>query len=136
MYEKPQGTHYLKEVTNTYGFPTQTLTDSKTYKNKTSTSITISFYSINTTWIELLGDGATEPSDMRVRDLSGVDEVSPLNPFNASVDKFFFNCCNIQVCMIISSYEVIFSVAGTLAPWFKSYYCMKTGCPQAGHWQQ
>lgn len=44
--------------------------------------------------MELLGEGATGPSDARVRDLSGVDEVSPLNPFNASVDKFFFNCCN------------------------------------------
>ena len=49
-----------------------------------------------TTWIELPGDGVTVPSGARARDLSGVDEVSPLNPFNASVERFFFNCYNIR----------------------------------------
>lgn len=49
-----------------------------------------------TTWIELPVDGVTVPSGARARDLSGVDEVSPLNPFNASVERFFFNCCNIR----------------------------------------
>ena len=48
------------------------------------------------TWIELPGDGVTGPSGARARDLSGVDEVSPLNPFNASVERFFFNCYNIR----------------------------------------
>jgi hypothetical protein len=48
------------------------------------------------TGIELPGDGVTGPSGARARDLSGVDEVSPLNPFNASVERFFFNCYNIR----------------------------------------
>jgi hypothetical protein len=72
----------------------------------------------------LPGDGVTGPSGARARDLSGVDEVSPLNPFNASVDRFFFNCYNISLHDNQFLKAVIY-IANPLTPEFKLHHLLR-----------
>jgi hypothetical protein len=72
----------------------------------------------------LPGDGVTGPSGARARDLSGVDDVSPLNPFRASVERFFFNCYNITHHNNQFLKAVIF-IANPNMPWFKLHQLLR-----------
>ena len=51
------------------------------------------------------GGGVTGPSGGRVRDFRGVDELSTLKPFKASVERFFFNCCNMKMHISYEGYH-------------------------------
>lgn len=59
-----------------------------------------------TTWRLAVDGGVSCPSEGRPLVFSGVVVFSDRKPFKASVDRFFFNCCERNLCTsTISSYH-------------------------------